>query len=32
MRAAPYFYSVVGVYGFAIALWWLFRPTQLVRA
>lgn len=26
--AAPYFYSVVGVYGFAIALWWLFRPSQ----
>ena len=25
--AAPYFYSVVGVYGFAIALWWLFRPS-----
>ena len=24
--AAPYFYSVVGVYGSAIALWWLFRP------
>ena len=24
--AAPYFYSVVGVYGFAVALWWLFRP------
>ncbi|HVR42388.1 MAG TPA: hypothetical protein VMS56_02985, partial [Thermoanaerobaculia bacterium] len=20
--AAPYFYSVVGVYGFAVALWW----------
>jgi magnesium-transporting ATPase (P-type) len=30
--AAPYFYSVVGVYGFAIALWWLFRPTQSARA
>jgi hypothetical protein len=26
--AAPYFYSVVGVYGFAIALWWLFRPAS----
>jgi len=26
--AAPYFYSVVGVYGFAIALWWLFRPSS----
>jgi hypothetical protein len=26
--SAPYFYSVVGVYGFAIALWWLFRPRQ----
>ena len=26
--AAPYFYSVVGVYGFAIALWWLFRPAM----
>lgn len=25
--AAPYFYSVVGVYGFAIAIWWLFRPS-----
>lgn len=23
--AAPYFYSVVGVYGFAVALWWLFK-------
>jgi hypothetical protein len=23
---SPYFYSVVGVYGFAFALWWLFRP------
>ncbi len=26
--AAPYFYSVVGAYGFAIALWWLFRPSS----
>ena len=26
--AAPYFYSVVGVYGFAVALWWLFRPSS----
>jgi hypothetical protein len=26
--AAPYFYSVVGVYGFAVALWWLFRPAS----
>jgi hypothetical protein len=26
--AAPYFYSVVGVYGFAVALWWLFRPLS----
>jgi len=25
---APYFYSVVGVYGSAIALWWLFRPSS----
>lgn len=25
--AAPYFYSVVGVYGSAIALWWLLRPS-----
>jgi hypothetical protein len=25
--AAPYFYGVVGVYGFALALWWLFRPS-----
>lgn len=23
--AAPYFYSVIGVYGFAFALWWVFR-------
>jgi hypothetical protein len=27
--AAPYFYSVVGVYGFAFALWWLFRPSSI---
>jgi hypothetical protein len=27
--AAPYFYSVVGVYGFAFALWWLFRPSSV---
>jgi len=26
--AAPYFYSVVGSYGFAIALWWLFRDSS----
>jgi uncharacterized membrane protein len=26
--AAPYFYSVVGVYGFTIALWWLLRPSS----
>ncbi len=26
--AAPYFYSVAGVYGFAFALWWLFRPMN----
>jgi hypothetical protein len=26
--AAPYFYSVVGAYGFAVALWWLFRPSS----
>jgi hypothetical protein len=26
--AAPYFYSVIGVYGFAFALWWLFRPAS----
>jgi hypothetical protein len=25
--SAPYFYSVVGAYGFAVALWWLFRPA-----
>jgi hypothetical protein len=25
--AAPYFYSIVGVYGSAVALWWLFRPS-----
>jgi hypothetical protein len=25
--AAPYFYSTVGAYGFAVALWWLFRPS-----
>lgn len=24
--AAPYFYSVAGVYGFAFAIWWLLRP------
>ncbi|MEO8034305.1 MAG: hypothetical protein ABI837_07710, partial [Acidobacteriota bacterium] len=29
---APYFYSVVGAYGFAIALWWLFRPVSLATA
>lgn len=23
---APYFYSIIGVYGSAVALWWLFRP------
>ncbi|MFZ2492072.1 MAG: hypothetical protein WA208_11355 [Thermoanaerobaculia bacterium] len=27
--AAPYFYSVAGVYGFAFALWWLFRPPPM---
>lgn len=27
--AAPYFYSVVGVYGSAFALWWLFRPPSV---
>ncbi len=27
--AAPYFYSVVGVYGFAFALWWIFRPSSM---
>ena len=27
--AAPYFYSVVGVYGFAFALWWIFRPSPM---
>jgi hypothetical protein len=27
--AAPYFYSVVGVYGAAFALWWLFRGETL---
>jgi hypothetical protein len=27
--AAPYFYSVIGVYGFAFALWWLFRPSSV---
>jgi hypothetical protein len=26
--AAPYFYSVVGAYGFAVALWFLFRPPS----
>jgi hypothetical protein len=25
--AAPYFYSVIGVYGVAFALWWLLRPS-----
>ena len=24
--AAPYFYSIVGVYAFAFGLWWLLRP------
>jgi hypothetical protein len=27
-EAAPFFYSVVGAYGFAVALWWLLRPTS----
>ena len=26
--AGAHFYSVVGVFGAAFALWWLFRPTQ----
>ena len=31
--AAPYFYSVVGVYGFAFALWWLLRaPPAAISA
>ena len=30
--AAPYFYSVVGVYGLAFALWWLFRPSSIPSA
>ena len=30
--AAPYFYSVVGVYGLAVALWWLFRPSSIPSA
>ncbi len=30
--AAPYFYSVIGVHGFAFALWWLFRPSSLPAA
>lgn len=30
--AAPYFYSVVGVYGFAFALWWLFRAPAAAAA
>jgi hypothetical protein len=31
-EAAPYFYSVVGVYGFAVSLWWLFRPLPRATA
>lgn len=31
-NAAPYFYSVVGAYGFAIALWWLFRPSPQTKS
>ncbi len=27
--AAPYFYSVIGIYGFAFALWWLLRPSSI---
>ena len=27
-EAAPFFYSVVGAYGFAVALWWIFRPMS----
>lgn len=26
--AAPYFYGIIGVYGSAVALWWLFRPSD----
>jgi hypothetical protein len=29
--AAPYFYSVVGVYGVAFGLWWLMRPLPHER-
>lgn len=25
--AVPYFYGVIGVYGSAVAIWWLFRPS-----
>ncbi len=28
-RAAPFFYSVIGVYGIPFALWWLLRPTSI---
>lgn len=27
-EAGPYFYSLVGSYGSAIALWWLLRPSS----
>ena len=27
-EAAPFFYSIIGAYGFAVALWWIFRPTS----
>jgi hypothetical protein len=30
--AAAHFYSVVGVYGAAVALWWLFRPVGEMAA
>jgi hypothetical protein len=27
--SVPYFYGIIGVYGSAVALWWLFRPSDL---
>lgn len=30
--AAPYCYSIVGVYGSAVALWWLLRPPPQAAA
>lgn len=30
--AAPYFYSIVGVYGSAVALWWPLRPSAMMES